>query len=397
MPRKVWLLVIGMIINVTGSSFLWPFNTIYIHNYLGKSLSVAGMALMVNSLAGVAGNITGGIMFDKLGGYKSILSGIVVTLLSIAGLVFFHGWPLYVLWLALIGLGSGMVFPSMYAMVGAVWPEGGRRAFNAMYVGQNVGVALGSALGGLVASYRIDYIFLANLSLYFVFFVLACIGFKNMQVTIEKKAEVLEKKKRSWKVTPSFSALLMMCFAYLLCWFAYVQWIGTIASHMHDLKISLRSYSLLWTVNGALIVLAQPFVSAVIRKLKLSLKQQIIMGTVIFMVSFAVVSQAEQFALFMIGMVILTIGEMFVWPAVPTIANDLAPIGKVGFYQGVVNSAATGGRMFGPWIGGLIVDAFNIQVLFMMLLAMLMISIVIASIYDHRLKAKKSIEQKIAI
>lgn len=114
---------------------------------------------MINSLTGVIGNLLGGVLFDKWGGYKSTLVGIVITLVSILGLVFFHGWPLYVVWLALIGFGSGMVFPSMYAMVGTVWPEGGRRAFNAMYVGQNVGIAIGTACGGLVASYRFDYIF----------------------------------------------------------------------------------------------------------------------------------------------------------------------------------------------------------------------------------------------
>lgn len=73
MPRKVWLLVAGMIINVTGASFLWPFNTIYLHDHLGKSLSVAGMVLMINSLTGVIGNLLGGVLFDKWGGYKSTL------------------------------------------------------------------------------------------------------------------------------------------------------------------------------------------------------------------------------------------------------------------------------------------------------------------------------------
>ena len=95
------------------------FNTIYLL-MLGKSLSVAGMVLMINSLTGVIGNLLGGVLFDKWGGYKSTLVGIVITLVSILGLVFFHGWPLYVVWLALIGFGSGMVFPSMYAMVGTV-------------------------------------------------------------------------------------------------------------------------------------------------------------------------------------------------------------------------------------------------------------------------------------
>ena len=55
--------------------------------------------------------------------------------------------------------------------------------------------------------------------------------------------------------------------------------------------------------------------------------------------SFFVTSFAEQFTVFLIGMIILTFGEMFVWPAVPTIANYLAPQGKQGQYQGVVNSA----------------------------------------------------------
>lgn len=196
MPRKVWLLVAGMIINVTGA-FLWPFNTIYLHDHLGKSLSVAGMVLMINSLTGVIGNLLGGVLFDKWGGYKSTLVGIVITLVSILGLVFFHGWPLYVVWLALIGFGSGMVFPSMYAMVGTVWPEGGRRAFNAMYVGQNVGIAIGTACGGLVASYRFDYIFLANFILYFVFFLIAFIGFRGME---DKKEPGVQKEVETKKV-----------------------------------------------------------------------------------------------------------------------------------------------------------------------------------------------------
>lgn len=59
MPAKVWLLIIGMALNVTGSSFLWPINTIFIHEHLGKSLTVAGIVLLLNSGAGIIGNLTG--------------------------------------------------------------------------------------------------------------------------------------------------------------------------------------------------------------------------------------------------------------------------------------------------------------------------------------------------
>lgn len=89
MPRTLWLLVIGMFINVTGASFLWPLNTIYIHQHLGKSLTAAGFVLMLNSGANVLGNLFGGYLFDKIGGFKTVVLGIVITFASLSGLVFF--------------------------------------------------------------------------------------------------------------------------------------------------------------------------------------------------------------------------------------------------------------------------------------------------------------------
>jgi MFS family permease len=396
-PKRIWLLIIGMIINMTGASFLWPFNTIYIHDHLGKSLSVAGMALMFNAIAGVIGNMLGGWLFDRIGGYKSVLSGIVITLLSIGGMVFYHDWPFYVVFLTLIGFGSGIVFPSMFAMVGSAWPEGGRKAFNALYVAQNVGVAIGSAMGGFVASLSFNYIFIANAILYTIFFLIALFGFRTMQT--EQKEAVAEVKPISNGVTLTgpMKALLIVCVAYALCWFSYVQWQGALATHVQALGISLKQYSLLWTINGALIVLAQPLVSIVVARFTRSLKQQIVVGIVILMISFGIVSVAEQFTMFVAAMVILTIGEMFVWPAVPTIANNLAPEGRVGFYQGIVNSAATGGRMFGPLVGGAIVDNSNINMLFIFLLGVLTIALITALVYDRALKVNTAKKEDVLI
>ena len=70
MPKQVWFLIVGTFVNTVGNSFLWPLNSIYIHDYLGKSLTVAGIVLMLNSLAGVFGNLVGGWLFDKLEAIK---------------------------------------------------------------------------------------------------------------------------------------------------------------------------------------------------------------------------------------------------------------------------------------------------------------------------------------
>jgi MFS family permease len=393
MPRALWLLVIGMAVNVTGSSFLWPMNAIYIHDQLGKSLTIAGLVLMLNSAASVVGNLFGGTLFDRIGGYKSVLIGISITVIALFGLTFWHGWPWYVFFLVIVGFGSGIVFPAMYAMAGSVWKEGGRKAFNAIYVAQNLGVAIGSALGGLVAAYSFQLIFLVNAILYLLFLIIAFFGYKDIN-TYSGKQVSKQIKKNQLSGNIKLNALLTLCVGYLLCWVGYVQWPSTIATYTQELGISLKQYSLIWTINGALIVLGQPLISKVVKHWVKTVKRQIIVGTAIFALSFFILTFAGQFSAFAVAMIIMTIGEMLVWPAVPTIADQLAPKGKEGFYQGIVNSTATGGRMIGPILGGVIVDYYDMRILFFLIMGLFILSIVTTMNYDRKLKEQNELHIK---
>lgn len=396
MPKALWLLVIGMVINVAGASFLWPLNTIYIHQELGKSLSIAGLVLMANSGAGVLGNLIGGRLFDQIGGYKTIILGISITMASAFTLAFFHSWIYYIVLLVGLGFGSGIIFPSMYAMAGFVWPDGGRKAFNSIYVAQNLGVAIGASLGGLVASIRFDYVFLANGFMYVIFFFVAFFGYRSLEGQATNKPQMTSVLDQGMVIEnkSKFKALLILCIGFIICWVAYSQWASTIAVHTQSLGISLKQYSFIWTVNGALIVLGQPLISVLIKKWVNTFKGQIYVGLGIFMVSFFILAQAEVFLVFLVAMVILTIGEMFVWPVVPTIAHQLAPKGKEGFYQGIVNSVAQGGRMLGPFLGGVAADTFGMQALFYGIMAMFMISFLTTYLYDRHLVVNRIIIDK---
>ncbi|ARB77522.1 MULTISPECIES: MDR family MFS transporter [Staphylococcus] len=388
-PKSVWMLVIGMALNITGSSFLWPLNTIYMKEELDKSLTIAGIVLMINSFGMVVGNLLGGSLFDKLGGYRTILTGTAVCLVSTTMLNFFHGWPLYAVWLVMLGFGGGMIVPAIYAMAGAVWPNGGRQTFNAIYLAQNIGVALGAALGGFVAELSFNYIFIANLLMYVLFAIVAVTQF-NLEYSVKMhKPDNLELENKDQK--RRFKALILLCIMFSICWIAYIQWESTIASFTQDIDISMSQYSILWTVNGIMILVAQPLISPVIRILKGNIKKQMIVGIIIFMVSFLVTSFAEQFSVFLIGMIILTFGEMFVWPAVPTIANFLAPDGKQGQYQGFVNSASTVGKAFGPLIGGILVDAFNMSTMFIGMIVLLSIALCFLAVFDKNMPKDKTI------
>ncbi|WP_323705187.1 MFS transporter [Staphylococcus pseudintermedius] len=387
MPKEIWWLVIGMAINITGASFLWPLNTIYMNEELDKSLSTAGLVLMVNSFGMIVGNLLGGTLFDKLGGYRTIMLGTIVSLCATILLNFFHGWPWYAIWLIILGFGGGMIIPAIYAMAGAMWPQGGRQTFNAIYLAQNIGVALGAALGGFVAELSFNYIFMANLAMYVIFFFIALFQF-NMdyqatvkhQETLENVAHIQNKK--------HFTALILLCVMFALCWIAYVQWQTTIASFTQSIGISMSQYSLLWTVNGVLILVGQPLILPIIHLIKGQLKKQLYFGLVVFILSFFVTSFATSFSIFVVGMVIMTFAEMFVWPAVPTIANNLAPKGREGVYQGIVNSASTVGKAFGPLVGGILVDVFNMQIMFLSMIGLLVIAMAFLTIYDRKVDPK---------
>lgn len=388
MPKQIWLLVIATTINVTGGSFLWPLNTIYIHNELGKSLAFAGFILMFNQGATIIGNLLGGALFDKFSAYKTILAGTFLAMIAAIILAFNHDIVSYSILLIIIGFGNGITWPIMFAMAGSLWPEGGRRAFNAVYVAQNLGVAVGATLGGYIASISFDYIFAANAIVFIVFFIIVFITFKNMEQAIDRQMHTSVVAEHSpIKNRTAFTALLVLCSGFLITWIAYSQWQSTIASYTQTIGIPLEQYSTLWAINGFLIVLAQPLLKWITDRIT-SPKHHIYIGTIILICSFTIGMFAENFTMFAVAMVILTLGEILVWPAIPTLASELAPKGRAGFYQGVVNSIAAVGRMIGPLLGGFIVDFYNMELLFIILLAILFIPFVTTKFYDRNVQKR---------
>ena len=388
MPKSVWFLIVGMLVNTTGNSFLWPLNAIYMHDYLGKTLAVAGFVLMLNSAAGVVGNLIGGYLFDQMGGYKAIMLGIFLTVVTLVGLVKWHEWPHYVWFLILLGFCGGIVFPSMFALAGTAWPEGGRKAFNAIYLAQNLGVAVGPALAGIVADRGFDYVFKVNLWMYVLFFFIALLTFKRLETSGSATVNVMRERKPISDKAP-FYALLIISLSSVLCWLAYSQWSATLSTYTQDNGLSLKQYSLLWTINGLLIVAAQPFIAPLVKRWEHHLKRQLVFGVSLIAISFGIVAFAGDFKMFATAMVILTFGEMFYTPVLPTIANQLAPKGRQGFYQGIINSAATTGRMIGPLFGGIMVDRFGMMALMSVLVVIVIIAIIPCLLYDSPLNRKE--------
>jgi predicted MFS family arabinose efflux permease len=364
-PRNLKVLLIAMFINSTGMAFLWPLHTIYITQSMDRMLSEAGFVLMLHSAAEIFGSFLGGYLFDRIRGKRTLLFGVVSSALLIFFISIGLPWPIYIIAMFFLGLGIGTIFPPIYALAGIVWEDGGRKSFNLIYLVLNLGVAIGTALGGIVAQFSFQYVFWANGITYLIFIFVIWFGLKEPEQVhgSANKKSTANKLKIERRHTLSFYSLLILCLGFMFCWVTYIQWQTSISTYMHQLGFSLSAYSTLWTINGLLILCGQPLIQWLMARLNIAMMVQLLCGVTMFMLTFAVLANSQAYGGFVTAMVIITVGEILIFPAVPAIADRLAPIDKRGMYQGLVSGAANAGRTIGPLLGGLFYDGFGPSVL----------------------------------
>jgi predicted MFS family arabinose efflux permease len=364
-PRNLKVLLIAMFINSTGMAFLWPLHTIYITQSMDRMLSEAGFVLMLHSAAEIFGSFLGGYLFDRIRGKRTLLFGVVSSALLIFFISIGLPWPIYIIAMFFLGFGIGTIFPPIYALAGIVWEDGGRKSFNLIYLVLNLGVAIGTALGGIVAQFSFQYVFWANGITYLIFIFVIWFGLKEPEQVhgSANKKSTANKLKIERRHTLSFYSLLILCLGFMFCWVTYIQWQTSISTYMHQLGFSLSAYSTLWTINGLLILCGQPLIQWLMARLNIAMMVQLLCGVTMFMLTFAVLANSQAYGGFVTAMVIIAVGEILIFPAVPAIADRLAPIDKRGMYQGLVSGAANAGRTIGPLLGGLFYDGFGPSVL----------------------------------
>lgn len=374
--RLIWLFAGSLIIN-TGISFIWPLTTIYIHNYLHETLTIAGIVLFINSAFTMLGNAVGGWLFDHWHPYQTIFLGVSIATISTLALVIFHGWPAYPILLVTLGIGNGIVVTGLNSTATLMKSRSTSFIFNALYFTQNLGLVFGSLMVGFILPLGITYIFLLAFLMFFIFNIVVAIEYRNLNqahhFSTSQKIASSSTPKLSHATIYTVSALLICVF---VSWIAYEQWNSNISSYMLSLHMSVKDYSLLWTLNAILIVFIQPLLTYFDSWLSLHLHGRLYFGFSLFGLAFLILIGANHYLIFAISMALLTIGEIFAFPAVSTFVNNRAPSTEKGKYQGIVQAVTSAGRAFGPLIGALIIDYSSFQILFIFCTAIILISVI---------------------
>lgn len=151
-------------INSTGGALMWPLTTLFVHTQLNRPLADAGFVILMQMLGGFFGQLLGGGLYYRLGVRKLLIGALAATsLLQLSLVVTAHAdWWLYVMTMTVLGLTNSASMPAIQSFVGFRWADRRDELFNVIYVGNNVGVALGTALSGVLADISFNLTFVLN-------------------------------------------------------------------------------------------------------------------------------------------------------------------------------------------------------------------------------------------
>lgn len=335
---------------------MWPLTTVYMHNELHQTLTLAGIALLGMSLCMILGNWLGGWLFDNWSPFKSAVVGTLCSFIPMLILIFFHGWPIFGIMLLFIGLGDGIVMTVVNSFAANVTSISSRKVFNYLYIGMNLGVVVGTLMVGYLMDHGVQLVFIAASICYTALLLIILADFR-MKITTKTQHHQHKAAKPAQLNLIWLIAVMVFCL-----YMSYTLWESVISVHMTNLGISFEHYSLLWTLNGLMIVFGQPIANRLGEYFKMS--SQIAAGSLIFILSFLILVFAKTYAMFVLTMVILTIGEMIGFPGIPAWIDKLAGDNDKGKFQGIYNMAISFGRAIGPLYGGLLIEYGSYRDLF---------------------------------
>ena len=381
---KLKWVALASLLNNTGAAFLWPLTTMYMHNYLHESLTTAGVVMLLMSICMMVGNYLGGWLFDHWDQYQTAVLGVTISTVAIFTLIFAHGWPWFAVLMMLNSLGDGINMTIVNSYGSLVSDHSSRYVFNYIYMAFNVGVVIGTLAVGVLLPVSVVLVFTVATVFYFLLALVVVFALK-VRVPLPPKTPRSREKLASRSHQQALVLIWLILLNFVTIHLSYSLWESVMAVHMTNMGIPFYAYSLLWTLNGVLIIVGQPLVNKLSPYVRLS--SQIMVGILIFAFFFLLLIIARNLWAFVLDFVLLTIGEMASFAGLPAWIAQLTTVNEAGHYQGLLNIMMSIGRAIGPLYGGFVIDHGNYQELFISVF--LLMTVTLGGVFAYLLRLRR--------
>jgi len=377
LPRTYWVLWAGMLVNRAGC-FVMPFLAVYLTQGRGLSPATAGAIASLYGAGSAVASALGGYLADHIGRRATMAGALLLGGLGMIGLGFAH-----TLWLIapatfLVALLGECYRPAMLAAISDLVPPSDRvRAFGILYWVINLGVSIGLVLGGVLASRSFFYLFLGDglTSIAFGLIVL-----RAVPETRPAHAHAASAGPGAAPHPPQhpgfaagflapyrdrpFAAFVLLSVLALL---VFMQHVAALPIEMTRHGVSRGWLGLVLGLNGIVIVLVQPFLAPVLGRRNRS--HVLTLGACLLGLGFGLNVVAFGPALFGLGVVVWTVGEICLLPTANAVVADIALPHMRGRYQGAYGLSFGLAGFGAPLIGTAVLERFGSQALWLGCLA----------------------------
>ena len=359
LPVELWIVQLGIFLNYLGWGAVMPFEVIYLHDGRGFSLGVAGLVVgIVTGLAVVAAPVAG-VVIDRVGARATAAAGGLALAAGYAGLAFADTPTQAFIAAAAAGLGNGVLLPSQSTLLASLVPPDLRHRSTAVSrVASNLGVALGGALGGLVAAYGLNgfvLLFLANAVTYVLYVAILVAG-----VRAEDRRERGAGGYRLLLRDRPFVRLALTNVALIAVGWGIFTWIVP-AYAREEIGVSPRLIGMLLFANALTVVFAQIPVAKLSegrrRALTMALAALTFVAACLLVVGADSLRPGYAYAALLTAAVVVGVGECLHTTVLMPLVADLAPAALRGRYMAAMGLSWWLGLALAPTLGAQLLSA----------------------------------------
>ena len=348
LSKEVWWIALITLINRAGTMVI-PFMSLYLTESLNFTLEDVGWIMSAFGLGSVAGSWLGGKLTDKIGYYKVMLYSLLATGLLFIALQYLNTFVTFCLGIFLVMLVADMFRPAMYVALSAYSkPENKTRSITLIRLAINLGFSAGPAVGGIIIT-TIGYS-----GLFWIDGVTCIIAtIVLIKVLNPKKSTTLDEiKVENPKSAYSDIPFLIFLGAMLLFGIVFLQYFSTMPLYYREAHtLSEFEIGLLMGMNGFVIFIFEMPLIKWLENSRFTKTGLMLFGAILTGLSFVVLNITSWAGVLVIGMLLMTIGEMIAFPFSNAFAMDRAKKGNQGEYMALYSIAFSIAHIFGHNIG----------------------------------------------
>lgn len=362
LPAPVWKLSFGLLVNRAGTMVL-PFLSLYLIRELGFEASQVSLVLLVFGLGSVIGSYAGGALSGSLG-----TLWVQVWSLSLAGVGFLilgqlRSLPAVALGVFLISAISDAFRPACLTAMAEAAPGPIRaRAMGLLRLAGNLGMAIGPALGGLLAEIDYQLIFIGESATClaaagWLWMALRGSAFGSKRPTVEG-ADEAEAVGSLWR-DRVFLGILALTLPSAVVLFQLFSTFPVYLSAAYGL--GEKEIGLIFALNAGLIVtLEMPLIKTLERRPPAPLMG---VGMLLLCLGFGLLPFGSGWFYLAFTVVVWTFGEMLMLPFAQVFVAERAGPGRTGKAMGIYASTFASAMLLAPALGFWIYESFGAMAL----------------------------------